>query len=215
MIRAPVSPRFEVQVALRRAICIGFFRLHSSLMAPYVFDSTQKKRWASGKNESRWAPKKTREFESLRTPIPNCGRLYFLRRCLPFAPHARPVSGNASACERAQEPSDHPKSTRLRVAVSQNPPVPAELQRFLEQHRPPQFETANGSRTNPKRPLSRVSFKDGLVYEGQLRRHDIMPLGWGRVTLPEGATYKGGWSGGRVHGKGALRLPNGNAYWGS
>ena len=164
--------------------------------------------------KSRWAPKKKREFENLWTPIPNCGRLYFLRRLFPFVTHARPVSGNASACERAQEPSAYPKSTSQRVAVSQNSSVPAELQRFLEQHRPPQPETANGS-TSPKRPSSRVSFKSGLVYEGQLRRHDIMPLGWGRVTLPEGATYEGEWSGGRVHGKGALRLPNGNAYWGS
>ncbi|CAN0210764.1 unnamed protein product, partial [Ascophyllum nodosum] len=94
------------------------------------------------------------------------------------------------------------------------PSVPAELQRFLEQHRTPQPETANGG-TSPKRPSSRVSFKSGLVYEGQLRRHDVMPLGWGRVTLLEGATYEGEWLGGCVHGKGALRLPNGKAYWGS
>ena len=49
--------------------------------------------------KSRWAPNKPREFKNLWTPISNCGRLYFLRRFFPFAPHARPVSGNASACE--------------------------------------------------------------------------------------------------------------------
>lgn len=116
---------------------------------------------------------------------------------------------------------------------------PTALQNFLEIHRPAKSastarpsagaftvastippearKSTNGGESSTM--LCRVEFADGRAYEGPLGP-DGTPHGWGILVLPAGdaeqnAVCEGNWVRGCLHGRGALRLPNGNAYWGS